>query len=159
GPARPGPASAHPPHLHGVRIGALLAAARRLRSPTGLRPRTYATLIGLLSCSGSRISEALGLTRDDVDRGQARLMIRQTKFHRSRLIALHPTTVQALETYARFRDCCHPRPATVAFFVSDGGTPLSYRAVEYTFRCLRAHRPGPRAPRDVRRGSMTFVTR
>src|SRR5690348_11963034 len=119
-------------------VGALLAAARRLRSSSGLRPRPYATLIGLLSCTGLRISEALGLTRDDVDRDQGTLMIRETKFHKSQLIALHPTTVQAMETYARFRDGCHPLPATVAFFVSDEGAPLSYRAVEYTFRCLRA---------------------
>jgi integrase len=128
------------PHIYTEsELGALLAAARRLRSPTGLRPRTYATLIGLLSCTGLRISEALGLTRHDVDRGQGTLMIRETKFHKSRLIALHPTTVQALETYARFRDCCHPLPSTVAFFVSERGTPLSYRAVEHTFSVLRAH--------------------
>jgi integrase len=97
-----------------------------------------------------RISEALGLTRDDVDRGQRTLMIRETKFHKSRLIALHPTTVRALETYARFRDCCHPRPSTVAFFVTERGTPLSYGAVEYTFPVLRAHLPGP--PRSEGRG-------
>ena len=57
-------------------------------------------------------------------------MIRETKFHKSRLIPLHHTTLQALETYARFRDGCHPIPQTVAFFVSERGAPLSYRAVE-----------------------------
>ena len=47
------------PHIYSEdELAALLAAARRLRSPTGLRPHSYATLIGLLSCTGMRVSEA-----------------------------------------------------------------------------------------------------
>ena len=37
---------------------------------TDLRPHTYATLIGLLACTGLRISEALRLAPADVDLGQ-----------------------------------------------------------------------------------------
>jgi integrase len=143
-----GPASRRPtPHIYTeAEQSALLAAARRLKSPTGLRPRTYATLIGLLSCTGLRISEALRLSRDDVDWGQRTLTIRQTKFHKSRLVPLHPTTVQALETYARFRDQCHPIPGTDAFFVSERGTPPTYGTVDHTFGELRTHLPGPPRP-------------
>lgn len=160
-----GPAPRRPtPHIYTeAELEALLAAARRLRSPTGLRPRTYATLICLLSCTGLRISEALRLTRDDVDWGQKTLTIRQTKFHKSRLVPLHPTTVQALETYARFRDRCHPIPRTDAFFVSERDTPLAYRTVDDVFGTLRSHLPSlsrseGRAPRihDLRH---TFACR
>ena len=48
-------------------IAALIDAARSLAPADGLRPRTYATLIGLLACTGLRITEALTLGADDVD--------------------------------------------------------------------------------------------
>jgi integrase len=152
------------PHIYSeAELSALLAAARRLASPTGLRPRTYATLIGLLSCTGLRISEALKLARADVDWDHATLTIHETKFHKSRLVPLHPTTVQALEVYAQFRDRCHPVPQTDAFFVSERGTLLPHARVQITFRGLRTHLPGPprpegRAPRiyDLRH---TFACR
>jgi len=152
------------PHIYTEpELFALLAAARRLRSSTGLRPQTYATLVGLLSCTGLRIAEALKLSRADVDLAQAALTIRETKFRKSRLVPLHPTTVVALQTYARLRDGCHPLPRTHVFFVSEEGTPLCYSTVRITFRKLRQALPGPtlanqRAPRiqDLRH---TFACR
>jgi integrase len=143
-----GPAPRRPtPHIYTeAEQSALLTAARRLKSPSGLRPRTYATLIGLLSCTGLRISEALRLTRGDVAWGQETLTIRQTKYHKSRLVPLHPTTVRALEAYARFRDHCHPIPRADTFFVSERGTPLTYRTVDGTFGELRTHLPDPPHP-------------
>jgi integrase len=113
------------PHIYSeAELSALLAAARRLRSPAGLRSQTYATWIGLLICTGLRIAEALKLARRDIDWGQSTLTIRETKLHKSRLVPMHPTTLQALESYARFRDRCHPSPQTDVFFVSERGTPL-----------------------------------
>jgi integrase len=82
-------------------LSALLAAARRLPPLTGLRPRTYATLIGLMTCTGLRISEVLKLSRGDVDWGHGTLTIRESKFHKSRLIPLHPSVVPVLREYAR----------------------------------------------------------
>ncbi len=127
-------------------FAALLAAAGRLASPTGLRPRTYATLIGLLICTGLRISEALKMSRGDVDWGHGWLMIRESKFHKSRLVPLHPTVVPALREYARDRDLLHPIARTESFFVSDRGSALPYSTVRQTFRKLCAHLPGPRRP-------------
>ena len=50
------------PHVYSdAEVSALLAGARRLKPIDGLRPRTYTTLIGLLVCTGLRISEALRL--------------------------------------------------------------------------------------------------
>lgn len=152
------------PHIYSdAEVSALLAAARRLRSPTGLRPQTYATLIGLISCTGLRVSEVLRLSRADVDPAHATLTIRETKFHKSRLVPLHLTALQALRAYGRFRDGRHPIPRTDAVFVSERGTPLAYSTVRITFRKLRAHLPAPprpegRAPRihDLRH---TFACR
>ena len=48
-------------------IAALLEAARSLAPADGLRPRTYATLLGLMACTGLRITEALTLGSGDID--------------------------------------------------------------------------------------------
>jgi integrase len=162
------PGSAHRrtvPHIDSeAERASLLAAARRLSSPIGLRPRSYAAMIGLLSCAGLRISEALKLARSDVDWRQGTLTIRETKFHKSRLVPLHPSAVRALLDYAQFRDGCHPAPRTDAFFVSDGGSPLAYSTVRTAFRKLcdplfGPRRPGARAPRihDLRHNAASRI--
>jgi integrase len=103
-------------------------------------------LIGLLICTGLRISEALKMSRGDVDWGHGWLMIRESKFHKSRLVPLHPTAVPALRVYARDRDLLHPIARTESFFVSDRGAALPYSTVRQTFRKLCAHLPAPRRP-------------
>lgn len=129
-----------PPHIYSeAEISALLVGARQLSSANGLRPLTYATLIGLLAAAGLRISEALRLTRADLDPGRGILVIRESKFHKSRLVPLHPTTVRALLDYGRLRDQVHPHPATDTFFVTSRGTPLRYSTVRHTFRKLCGH--------------------
>ena len=58
------------------------------------------TLFGLIAVTGIRISEAMGLERDDVDLDTGVLTVRLTKFGKSRLVSLHPTTCAALRRYA-----------------------------------------------------------
>jgi len=91
-------------------ISALLAAARR-RIASPLRAATYQTLIGLLAASGLRIGEAIKLDRGDVDWAQGVLLIRESKFGKSRLMPLHPSSMQALAGYARLRDQLQPPAA------------------------------------------------
>jgi integrase len=105
-------------------------------------------VFGLLAVTGLRISEALALRLADVTRDG--LLIRETKFHKSRLVPLHETTVVALRTYLERRQ----RIATAAdhLFVSLKRTPLAYRTVYHTFRRLCAslglpHSPEGRRPR------------
>ena len=62
------------------------------------------TLFGLIAVTGMRISEAMGLERDDVDLDAGVLTVRLTKFGKSRLVPLHPTTRTALRDYAHRRD-------------------------------------------------------
>lgn len=118
-------------------LSALLAAARLIASGTGLRPHTYATLLGLLACTGLRVSEALKLTRADVDWQQGVLTIRQTKFRKSRLVPLHPSTMRALRDYAALRDRFHRVSSVQAFFLTERGTFLSRGEVGATFWRLR----------------------
>ena len=57
------------PHIYSAaEIDRLIEAALRLRPAGGLRSRTYATLIALLSVARLRISEALKLPVADVTR-------------------------------------------------------------------------------------------
>ena len=123
----------------------LLAAARELPSITGLRRWTYPTLFGLLAVAGLRISEAVALDVADVDLAGALLTIRGTKFGKSRLVPVHPSTRRALQTYARRRAQLQPRASTPSFFVSERGTRLTHWAVRATFVRL-SHQIGLRQP-------------
>ena len=82
-------------------IRQLLTAARHL--PGQLRPWTYQTLIGLLACTGLRISEALGLKIPEVDLQKGLLLVRDSKFHQTRWVPLHPTALAPLKAYSRQR--------------------------------------------------------
>lgn len=62
-----------------------------------LRRATYSTLFGLLACTGLRLSEAIHLHYADIT--QDGLVIRRTKFRKSRLVPLHDTTRAALDRY------------------------------------------------------------
>lgn len=128
-------------------IRRLMAATKDLYSTTGLRPWTYSTLLGLLAVTGLRISEALGLNQDDVDLPQCVLTIRSTKFNKTRLVPVHPTTREALRRYARRRDQAYPKPKTPSFFVSERGTRLEQSCVSLTFYRL-SRWVGLRGPTD-----------
>ena len=73
----------------------LVEAAARLGPAGSLRPRTIGTLLALLFATGLRISEALALRRADVT--QDGLVIRTTKFGKTRLVPLHPSAQRGLE--------------------------------------------------------------
>lgn len=84
-------------------IRALLRGALALPSKDGLANHTYHCLLGLLSVSGMRISEAINLTVDDIDLGDGILTIRSSKFGKSRLVPLHHSTVKVLADYGERR--------------------------------------------------------
>jgi integrase/recombinase XerD len=118
-----------PPHIYSTaEINRLIEAALLLRSKGGLRSQTYATLIALLSVTGLRISEALKLTVADMTRDG--LLIRETKFRKTRLVPLHDTAVAGLNRYL-----AHRRPSSEAdpVFANARGLPLRYIAVKETF--------------------------
>lgn len=93
---------------------------------------TYSTLFGLLACTGLRISEAIGLRYADITPDG--LTIRNTKFRKSRLVALHSSARMALEQYLRQR---HPlAPLNDHVFVSMKGTALIQECLDGVFRTL-----------------------
>jgi integrase/recombinase XerD len=113
-------------------ITALILAAARLPSPDSLQPMTYAALISLLAATGLRISEALRLLVSDITPDG--LLIRRTKFQKTRLVPLHDTAVTGLGNYLTCRQ--QMRRGGDHVFVSNDGQPLVYWKVHSVFRTL-----------------------
>ncbi len=130
-------------------IRRLLRAARCLPSTTGLRAKSYSTLIGLLAVTGMRISEAVGLDDQDVDLAEGVLTITRTKFGKSRLVPAHPSTLRALRQYVRMRDRLCPPRSSGSFFVSERGHRLTDCTARWTFNKL-SRETGLRGPTDRR---------
>jgi integrase len=117
-------------------VSSLLGAAAELGYLHPLRGWTFCTLLGLLDCTGLRISEALALSDNDVDWSAGVLTIRHAKYGHARLIPLTGCTLEALQHYRRLRDqalepCVAPR-----LFVTIRGKPLGYTGVSAVFRGL-----------------------
>jgi integrase/recombinase XerD len=136
-PAGVFPAQRHrrTPYLWSMQdIGQLLERSRSLRPP--LRAATNETLFGLLTTTGMRLGEAIGLGRTDVDFDLGLITIRQAKFDRMRLVPLHPTVTDALGRYQVERDRLCPAPRSPTFFLSSIGTALTRSGVAMTLRQL-----------------------
>jgi integrase/recombinase XerD len=116
-------------------IAALMTQARTVLA-WPLPAATYETLIGLLASTGLRIGEAIRLDRADIDWGGGVLLIRESKFGKTRHVPLQPSTIAALGSYAQQRDGVHPKPETDAFFLTLTGKRLIYTVVSDTFRSL-----------------------
>ncbi len=124
------------PHIYtDEEICSLMEACVLLAPVNGLRPATCRTVFGLLAASGLRISEAVNLTRADVDLDTGVLTIRQAKFHKSRLVPLHPSVTSALQIYAQRRDQYVPLPDK-RFFLFDQAKPINRRMILYALHDL-----------------------
>jgi len=110
-------------------IDRLLRAASELLPQGSIRPLTYQTLLSLIACTGLRISEALKLELSDVT--EDGLVIRSTKFQKSRLVPLHESASHSLRQYVAARRRFAPTGSTL--FVSRSGGKLAYPTVITTF--------------------------
>jgi integrase/recombinase XerD len=135
-------------------------AAQSISHP--LRAATYQTLVGLLAATGLRVGEALRLDRHDVDFSDGVLLVRKSKFGKSRQVPLQTSTLHALQEYTRQREEHCSRPSSESFFVSLRGTRIIYESVCPTFRMLcnttgvGAGAPHPPRVHDLRH---TFAVR
>ena len=120
----------------------LLDATAHLGSKTSLRPLTYYTLFGLLAATGMRVSEALHLMMDDVTTDG--LVIRKTKFRKSRMLPLHETTEAVLTRYLQQRQTRSGGDPHI--FISTKGRALTYAMVNRTFKFLVQHVDSPLKP-------------
>jgi len=107
---------------------------------------TYSTLVSLLTCTGLRVSEAIQLRFDDITPDG--LVIRRTKFRKSRLVPLHETAQARLQRYLQQRRPWAPYHDHV--FVSLRRKPLQLQDVDKAFRTAVKRAALPPGPRGVR---------
>jgi len=135
--ARPAPYILSPDQIR-----QLVSAAARSGYRT-LRRDTYSTLFALLASSGMRVSEAIRLRLDDLTPDG--LVIRGSKFHKSRLVPLHETARAGLERYLQRR--LPYAPTEPHLFVSIRRKPLLLHDVEVAFRTAARASGLPDRPR------------
>jgi integrase len=100
----------------------IMTAAKRIGPRGSLRPAVVATLVGLLNTTGLRIGEAVRLTLADVDLQRRVLLIRETKFKKSRYVPLSSTAVKHLQAYlGQRRQAGMSTSADAPFFVNRRG--------------------------------------
>lgn len=115
----------------------------RLAAQSGyrtLRRQTYSTLFALLSCTGLRVSEAIRLRYDDITPDG--LVIRSSKFRKSRLVPLHETARAGLERYLQQRRPYAPSDDHV--FISLRRKPLLIKDVDTAFQTVAGKMGLPR---------------
>jgi integrase/recombinase XerD len=123
-------------------IRQLVLAASRSGYRT-LRRDTYSTVFALLAATGLRASEAIHLRLDDITPDG--LVIRCSKFRKSRLVPLHETARAGLERYLQRRLAYAPAEPHV--FVSLRRKPLLLHDVEVAFRTAARAIGLPDSPR------------
>jgi integrase/recombinase XerD len=114
--------------LSGEDIQRLVQAAFQLGCHS-LRRQTYGAFFSLLACTGLRTSEAIHLRYGDITPDG--LVIRDTKFKKSRLVPIHETARAGLERYLEQRRPYAPLDDHV--FVSLRRKPLTVKDVETAF--------------------------
>lgn len=112
-------------------VAALMAAARRLRSP--IQAATVETVVGLLWATGLRVGEAIRLDDSDLDVNGSLLMVRDSKNARSRTIPIDGTTADALSSYVAARNRLFEERSGDSLFVSTVGRRLRNGNLGATF--------------------------
>ena len=103
-----------------------------------LEPPTFRALLLLLYGAGLRLGEALRLQHADIDLTNRLLTVRDSKYHKSRLLPLDPRLAREMAAHA-----ARPRPpgscATAArpFFANRDGAPLRPTTVRGRFAAVR----------------------
>jgi integrase/recombinase XerD len=135
-----------------AKIERLIASALACGPADSLRPHTLSTFIGTLAATGLRVGEAIRLKNDDVrlDELPPHLVIRETKFHKSRIVPLHATVGGMLRRYSDERRRLDYHALSDAFFVSEQGRHLNHNTLWRWFTrltrklgmCPSSGRPG-----------------
>jgi site-specific recombinase XerD len=130
----PSPAHRPTPYIYTAdEVAALVHAAGTIAAP--MPAATCQTVISLIAASGLRLGETLALDRGDVDLDAALLTVVGKNKH-TRLIPLHPTTVEMLACYTARRDRLCPTATSASFFLTTNGHRPLQRGLQQTFAKL-----------------------
>lgn len=122
-------------------IRSLLDAIPLFRRPDiRVEHHTLRAMLLLLYGAGLRRGEALRLSVADVDLANSILIIRDTKFFKSRLVPISADLTRVLRDYARWRAVTHPLAGgSSTFFLDKRGKPVHRCALDNAFKRLRKH--------------------
>jgi integrase/recombinase XerD len=122
------------PYLYtGAEVAALLEAADELRP--AIRGATFHTLVALMSATGIRTGEAIGLDLTDFDALAGTLTV-TGKFGKTRMLPLHETVTTGLGQYLLVRADHLGAAGCPALLITTTRTRLSPTTVHATFRQL-----------------------
>ena len=102
----------------------LAASSRLLPAPSSpLRAEVIHLVIALLHTTGMRCGELLRLTAGDYDAKEGTLLVRDSKFHKSRVLPLHHDMVNEIDRHLQLRRKLHlsMSPETPLIWNSRGG--------------------------------------
>jgi site-specific recombinase XerD len=125
--------------LSSAQVGELMAATTILEPDHGIRAECIRFLIGLLYCTGLRISEAVALNVDDVNRTDSMLFVRGGKLRKERLVPMSRSTRQAVDQWlARRAEYAGSEPCA-PLLVTGWNKRLSRYGASHVFRRLCIH--------------------
>ena len=92
------------PHIYTRQeVCRIMAAGKSVRSRDPLRTAVFSTIVGFLYATGLRVGEAVKLNLADVDLKRSLVLIRETKFQKTRYVPLAPSTAEQLAVYIQKR--------------------------------------------------------
>lgn len=108
------------PHIYTRReVCRIMAAGKSVRSRDPLRTVVFSTIVGFLYATGLRVGEAVKLNLADVDLRLRLVLIRETKFQKTRYVPLAPSTAEQLAVYLQKRHMAgFSQEPTAPFFPS-----------------------------------------
>ncbi len=131
----PKPPARFVPHLY-----SRTASYQKHKTRILMEPHPFRAILLLLYGAALRVSEALSLNLVDVDLEEAVIVIRDTKFYKTRLVPLGGDLNDAMTKYARQRKRDgHSQSNKVPFFVTRLGARISSRLLRCAFQRLRTH--------------------
>lgn len=122
--------------------------AHQARARCTIAAPTLRAILLLLYGAGLRLGEALALGPEDVDLRAGMILIRETKFYKSRHLPIGPGLTRVLTAYLDAVPATRG-PAT-AFFVNRTGRPVPHGTLRGTFATLRARLGVPGRLHDLR---------
>ena len=124
---------------------------------------TIATFIGLLWCTGMRHQEIINLDHEDIDVREKTILIRMTKFRKTRMIPISDSVVQAIAAYIGLKKRVgFGVNAENAFLMGEDGKRIAQRKTLYEFsriiKKLKIGKTGRERPRvhDLRHSFATL---
>jgi site-specific recombinase XerD len=125
--------------LEPEQVADLMTAAMTVLPSANIQTHAIAFLIGLLYCTGLRISEALNLTLGNIDMQRSMLHVAKGKFGKQRLVPMSPSTLAALSCYLAVRSPHAGTGCCSALFVGAYDKALSYQQAYRGFHRLCRH--------------------